>query len=73
MASDGQFSFELYRYTPSLVAAIIFLVLFVLTTFYHVYQVLRTRCWFFSVFVVGGVCKLIQSQHQAILAPKWFL
>ncbi|KAJ6191037.1 hypothetical protein N7519_001058 [Penicillium mononematosum] len=51
--------FELYRYTPSLVAAIIFIVLFVLATAYHLYQVVRTRFWYFTIFVVGGAFQII--------------
>jgi hypothetical protein len=50
-------SFELYRYTPSIAAAIVFIVLFVLATAYHLYQVVRTRSWFFTIFVVGGACE----------------
>ena len=49
--------FELYRYTPSLVAAIIFIVLFALATAYHLYQVVRTRFWYFTIFVLGGACE----------------
>lgn len=49
--------FQLYRYTPSLAAAILFLVLFVLITAYHIYQVIRMRSWYMLVFVTGGVCK----------------
>ncbi|KAJ5668404.1 uncharacterized protein N7477_006974, partial [Penicillium maclennaniae] len=61
MASNGngEIDFKLYRYTPSLVAAIIFIVLFVLATLYHLYQVVRTRSWYFTVFVIGGVFQII--------------
>ncbi|OQE36947.1 hypothetical protein PENCOP_c011G05664 [Penicillium coprophilum] len=59
MSDNGEVSFELYRYTPSLVAAIIFIVLFVLATFYHLYQVVRTRSWYFTIFVVGGAFQII--------------
>ncbi|KAF4762588.1 hypothetical protein N7455_001066 [Penicillium solitum] len=61
MASNtgGEVDFKLYRYTPSLVAAILFTVLFVLATFYHLYQVVRTRTWYFIVFVIGGVFQII--------------
>ncbi|CAP93844.1 hypothetical protein E8E15_009000 [Penicillium rubens] len=51
--------FELYRYTPSLVAAIIFIVLFALATAYHLYQVVRTRFWYFTIFVLGGAFQII--------------
>ncbi|OQE89789.1 hypothetical protein PENNAL_c0013G03742 [Penicillium nalgiovense] len=51
--------FELYRYTPSLVAAIIFIVLFALATSYHLYQVVRPRFWYFTIFVVGGAFQIV--------------
>ncbi|KAJ5835682.1 hypothetical protein N7447_001708 [Penicillium robsamsonii] len=56
---DQGVDFKLYRYTPSLVAAIIFIVLFVLATAYHLYQVVRTRFWYFTIFVVGGAFQII--------------
>ncbi|ODM19766.1 hypothetical protein SI65_04752 [Aspergillus cristatus] len=56
---DGGVDFKLYRYTPSLAAAVIFIVLFVLITVYHLYQVARARCWYFTVFVIGGVFQII--------------
>ncbi|KAJ5770252.1 uncharacterized protein N7511_002303 [Penicillium nucicola] len=59
-ASETQsVSFELYRYTPSLVAAIIFIILFVLATVYHLYQVISTRSRYFTIFVVGGAFQII--------------
>jgi hypothetical protein len=57
--------FELYRYTPSLVAAVIFIVLFVLATAYHLYQVVRPRFWYFTIFVVGGACESNWSGYKA--------
>ncbi|KAE8418610.1 RTA1 like protein-domain-containing protein [Aspergillus pseudocaelatus] len=56
---DGGIDFQLYRYTPSLVAAIIFIVLFTLTTAYHLWQTVRARCWYFLVFVTGGIFQII--------------
>lgn len=72
MASNtgGEIDFKLYRYTPSLVAAILFTVLFVLATFYHLYQVVRTRAWYFIVFVIGGACKLSQSRFRSLPVPS---
>lgn len=68
--TDGKADFKLYRYTPSLVAAILFTVLFVLATFYHLYQVVRTRSWYFIVFVIGGACKLAQSHYRGLPVPS---
>jgi hypothetical protein len=49
--------FVLYRYTPSLPAAIVFIVLFALTTFYHIFQIGKKRTWYFIPLVVGGICR----------------
>ena len=48
--------FELYKYTPSLAAAVLFIVLFALTTSLHSYQMFRTRTWFYIPFLLGGLC-----------------
>lgn len=48
--------FKLYRYDPSMAAAIIFIILFLLATALHLYQMFRTRTWIFIPFVIGGVC-----------------
>lgn len=49
--------FKLYRYNPSIVAAILFTILFLSTTTLHLYQMLRTRTWILIPFVLGGICK----------------
>ncbi|KAF4618135.1 hypothetical protein G7Y89_g14973 [Cudoniella acicularis] len=46
--------FEYYRYTPSVVACILFIVLFSITTTIHLYQLLRTRAWLLTPLVLGG-------------------
>ncbi|KAL3428546.1 RTA1 like protein-domain-containing protein [Aspergillus tetrazonus] len=43
-----------YRYYPSEAAAILFTILFAITTFVHLYQLIRHRTWFFIPFVIGG-------------------
>lgn len=50
--STSEFSF--YHYDPTSVGAIIFIILFFLTTILHFYQLLRTRSWFMIPMVVGG-------------------
>lgn len=52
-----QIDFQLYRYTPSIAAAILFTVLFFLTTAFHLYQLIRNKTWYFIAFVLGGICK----------------
>lgn len=49
--------FSYYHYDPSVAAAILFTVLFFLTTLLHTYQMIRTRTWFLVPFVLGGICK----------------
>jgi hypothetical protein len=51
--------FTFYYYDPSLAAGAIFAALFGLTTFLHLYQLLRTRTWFMIPFAIGGVCMSI--------------
>lgn len=50
--------FVLYRYDPSLAAAVIFLVLFKLSTILHAVQAVRTRSWYLTPFIIGGICEL---------------
>jgi hypothetical protein len=51
--------FEFYRYTPSVPAAVLFIVLFALTTALHTYQIRRARTWIMISFVLGGYCESI--------------
>ncbi|KAL4871463.1 hypothetical protein BDV12DRAFT_194522 [Aspergillus spectabilis] len=59
MAFDDSIDFELFRYTPSQIPAGIFAGLFFLTTVAHLYQMLKTKAWYFIPFVVGGVFQII--------------
>ena len=47
----------LYHYDPSFVAAVIFIVLFLITTFLHTFQLAWKRTWYFIPFLIGGFCK----------------
>lgn len=63
--SGGKVDFQLYRYIPSVAAAVIFIVLFVLTTLYHIYQLTKSRSWYFIAFVLGGICKSLSVSCPA--------
>lgn len=63
MATEAS-SFKLYRYDPSIGAAVVFVLLFVVGSCIHTYQVARTRTWFFVPFVLGGYCKSSQFLHM---------
>jgi hypothetical protein len=54
--SDDSYDFKLYRYHPSMAAAVLFIILFLLITAIHSYQMIRTRVWIFIPFVLGGFC-----------------
>ncbi|EKG17834.1 RTA-like protein [Macrophomina phaseolina MS6] len=53
-ALDDPNAYVLYRYHPSLPAAIIFVIAFALTTFWHCWQCARTRTWYFIPLIIGG-------------------
>lgn len=54
--SEDEVIFTFYRYDPSMGGAFLFILLFIGTTFYHMFQVFRTRTWYFVPFVIGGTC-----------------
>jgi hypothetical protein len=54
--SDEEPIFAFYRYSPSMGGALLFALLFMGTTFYHIFQLFKTRTWFFIPFVIGGLC-----------------
>jgi hypothetical protein len=67
--SEGHIDFQLYRYTPSVAAAVIFIVLFLLTTAFHLYQLIKCRAWYFSAFVLGGICEFSIISEPGICKP----
>lgn len=54
---DAGYNFQLYRYTPSLPAAIVSVVVFAVLTGLHIWRMWRARAFYFTPFVVGGVCE----------------
>ncbi len=54
MASE---KYVLWSYAPSPAAALLFLVLFVIVTIWHIVIMVRSRAWYFSVLVIGGCRK----------------
>ncbi|KAG8352494.1 hypothetical protein FVEN_g9627 [Fusarium venenatum] len=77
-SADGNddVAFKLYRYDPSMAAAVIFTILFMAITGLHLYQMLRTKTWFLICFVIGGFMQFIGyigragSAHET---PDWSL
>jgi RTA1 like protein len=54
---DDSIAFVFYRYDPTLVGAIIFASLFGASTGLILYQMVRTKTWYFIPFFIGGICK----------------
>ncbi|KAF3032195.1 hypothetical protein E8E11_002289 [Didymella keratinophila] len=48
-------AFVSYGYNPSLAAAVLFTVIFAITTALQFYQMVRKRAWFLMPFVVGSL------------------
>lgn len=56
-AAAEAFDFRLYRYTPSLPAAIVFVAVFAILTAMHIWRIQRHRSFYFTAFTIGGACK----------------
>ena len=48
-------AYALFPYEPSKIGAILFAVLFGLSTIYHLFQMIRGRAWFYTAFVIGAI------------------
>lgn len=48
--------YYLWKYIPSLAAAVIFLLLFVVATGYHSWKLHKTKARFCIAFIIGGIC-----------------
>jgi hypothetical protein len=76
MAGDDEVDYQLYRYDPSLVAAVVFVAFFSLASFLHLYQLARTRTLFFIPFLIGGFFESVGYIGRAINSqesPNWSL
>lgn len=55
--SGGGIDFALYRYTPSIAAAIIFAAVFLIITILYGIRLWRHRTYFFVPFIIGLLCE----------------
>ncbi|KAK1624864.1 RTA1 like protein-domain-containing protein [Colletotrichum phormii] len=60
---NAEWSF--YRFEPSTAAAVFFCVVYVLTTGLHIFQLVRTKTWYMTAFVIGGLCEVIGYAARA--------
>ncbi|GAA5869889.1 hypothetical protein JCM1840_007663 [Sporobolomyces johnsonii] len=66
-------TFNIYGYDPSLAAAIVFIVAFSLITIVQTGLVARSRIWWLTVLIVGGIGEIIGwAGRLLILAPCFF-
>jgi hypothetical protein len=60
-SGTGGIKFVFYHYTPSLAAAIIFVILFGLGFVGHVYYIFKLRARYFVAFTIGVLRKYLES------------
>jgi hypothetical protein len=56
-SNDGGIDFALYRYTPSIPAAVVFAAVFLIVTILHCIRLWRYRTYFFVPFIIGLLCE----------------
>ncbi|KAH7045244.1 RTA1 like protein-domain-containing protein, partial [Macrophomina phaseolina] len=64
--------YPLYDYRPTKAGAVIFCLLFVATTGFHLWQMIRRRSWFMTALVVGGAMEFIGYACRAASASQPF-
>ncbi|GAB7331591.1 hypothetical protein MBLNU13_g02970t1 [Cladosporium sp. NU13] len=67
---QAESSFKLYHYDPSVAAAVVFVILFLATTLYHVWQMAKQRTWFFTAFIIGGIFEFLGYGARAASARQ---
>lgn len=65
-SDTGEINFVFYHYTPSIAAAIIFVVLFGLGFAGHVYYIFKLRARYFIAFTIGVICKYLESCSSSL-------
>jgi len=56
--------YYLWKYLPSQVASIVFIVLFLAITALHFWRIYKLRTWFCLSFAIGCLCKLLPSINR---------
>ncbi|KAM0354933.1 hypothetical protein ACHAPU_000772 [Fusarium lateritium] len=58
-ADTNGFDFKLYRYEPSLAAAIVSVIVFSILTALHTWRLFRARAYYFTAFTIGGILESV--------------
>ncbi|KAE8151133.1 RTA1 like protein [Aspergillus avenaceus] len=59
-------SYKFWNYTPSIAAAVIFILLFLTLTVLHSWKLFKTRTWFCIAFTIGGFFQIIGYIGRAV-------
>ncbi|OJD31751.1 rta-like protein [Diplodia corticola] len=59
------------HYKPSLPAGAIFTALFAISTVLHAWQLIRTRTWYFTPFVIGGTFEVIGYVSRVVASVQY--
>lgn len=62
-------NYYLWKYLPSVPAAVIFCIIFLTTTLAYVWKIWKTRAWFCIPMAIGGYSKL-KNPPKAAMACK---
>ena len=68
--ADALDGFEYYHYSPSMAAAIIFVIIFGVATALHFWQMLRSKTWFLIPFLIGGIFETVGYVGRALSAGQ---
>ncbi|KAJ5186911.1 hypothetical protein N7449_009905 [Penicillium cf. viridicatum] len=74
--SDEAAAFAFYHYDPSMGGAVLFTILFMGTTFYHIFQMFKAKAWLFIPYVIGGLFEIVGYIGRAMSSkqsPNWTL
>lgn len=55
-SSNARRTYELYKYNPSIVGAVIFIIVFACLTAAHGFRMIKTRTWYCAPIIIGGLC-----------------
>ncbi|XXH01007.1 hypothetical protein Hte_007358 [Hypoxylon texense] len=69
--ADEAPTFVFYRYQPSEAAAIIFVVVFAISTLIHIKVLIQKRTWYFIPFVVGCIFEAVGYVGRALSSPEY--
>ncbi|KAM5345677.1 hypothetical protein ACJ41O_011538 [Fusarium nematophilum] len=58
-STSNESEFKLYHYNPTIAGGVIFVILFLVTTALHFWQLFRARCWFLIPLAVGGIFEMV--------------